>query len=161
MFSVCNKNMRNTLGGITLIEILVVIAISAILSVGSMAAYSNYNKKKSFELSIQNVGSLIEEARFITLASKDSSVYGVHFESGRAVLFKGATFSEPSSDNKEYTLPNIVEISVIDLNGGGNNVVFDRLTGETSQYGTTTISLVNDVTTTSDIVVRQTGIVEF
>jgi len=147
--------------GFTLIEIVIVMAVSIFIITGFFSVYSNFNKGKSFEFAVQGVVNLLKEAKSNTLASKNASVYGVHLETGRAVLFKGDTFSEPSADNREYTMPADVELSNIDLNGGGSDIIFNRLTGETQQFGTTTVSRVSDVTVTKDIVVSQTGVVEY
>ncbi len=147
--------------GFTLIEIVIVMAISAFIIVGFFSVYSNFNKEKSFEFAVQGVANLLKEAKSNTLASRDASVYGVHLETGRAVLFKGNTFSEPNTDNREYTMPTDVELSSINLNGGGSDIIFNRLTGETQQFGTTTISRVSNATIMQDIVVSQTGVVEY
>lgn len=150
--------MRN---GFTLIEVLIVIAISAFLTIGSLAVYSNFTKGKAFSSGIQGVVNLLRDAKSSTLASKDSTVYGVHFETSRAVFFKGSTFTEPDSFNRVYTMPVDVELSSIVINGGGNDIVFDRLTGETGQFGTTTISRISDPSITKDIVIGATGVVEY
>lgn len=147
--------------GFTLLEILMVISISAILMIGGMSSYSHFTKKKSLEITTQTIASYLKDARSFTIASKGDTTYGVHFEADRVVLFSGSSFIEPSADNREHELPGNIEISVIDLNGGGSDVVFDRLTGATSQYGTTTVSLFADITDTRDIVIEATGIVEF
>ena len=150
--------MRN---GLTLIEVLIVIAISAFLTIGSLAVYSNFNKGKAFDAGIQGVVNLLKDAKSSTLASKDATVYGVHFETSRAVFFKGSTFSEPDPFNRVYTMPADIELSSIVINGGGSDIVFDRLTGETEQFGTTTISRISDPSVTKDIVIGATGVVEY
>ena len=147
--------------GFTLIEVLIVIIISGFLVVGSLAVFSNFNDKKAFEVSTQGVVNLLKDAKSNTLASKDSTVYGVHFETSRAVFFKGSTFSDPDPFNRIYTMPADIELSSIIINGGGSDIVFDRLTGETQQFGTTTISRISDPSVTIDIVVGATGVVEY
>ena len=146
--------------GFTLLEILIIAAIALFLAIGSFSVYGNYNKSRSLEVSAQNIASLLKTARSKTLASNDASVFGVHFETSRAVLFKGATFSEPNVDNREYRLPGVVTISTINLNGGGNDIIFERLTGETQQFGTTTVSL-TDSSKERNITISATGIIEF
>lgn len=147
--------------GFTLIEVLVVLAISAILVAISLSSYSSWNKNTEFNISGKTVSSYLSDARNLTLASKNSSVYGVHLETTKVVLFTGDTYSSSEPSNKEYIFPNNVQISVINLNGGGSDVIFNRLTGETNQFGTTTISRIDDPSSTIDIVVKQTGVIEF
>ena len=146
--------------GATLLEILGVVAIIALLLVIVVTPLSPYRDTQALNADALAVQSLLSEARSQTLSSLDGSEYGVHFESDRAVLFQGFTFSEPSAYNKEVNLHPRLSISTIDINGGGSNIIFARLTGEaTSTYGTTTISLISDTTKKREIVTSQSGIV--
>jgi len=147
--------------GFTLIEILVVIVILLSLVGVSFSAFLNFNKHAAFEVGVHSVVNFLKEARSLTLASRNAEVYGVHFEATRIVLFAGDTFSEPNPDNREYEFKSDVELTTISLTGGGSDVVFDRLTGETAQFGTTTLSRISDASTTKDIIINGTGIVEF
>jgi Tfp pilus assembly protein FimT len=144
----------------TLPEILIVTAISLFFVVGAMAVYQNFNKTRALDVGAQNILSLLKTARSKTLASDEASVYGVHFEATRVVLFKGSVFTEPQDGNKEYSLPRTITISNINLNGGGSDVIFERLTGETGQFGTTTISA-SDLSKTIYVFVDKTGIIDY
>lgn len=146
--------------GFTLIEILIIIAIAIIITVGSISVFVNFNKNKALEISTQNITSLLKEARSLTLASKNANVYGVHLQADKAILFEGSNFSSTSPNNREYNLPSNIKITSINLNGGGNDVLFNRLTGETDQFGTTTTSLLNS-SSSKNIIIENTGIVEF
>jgi len=146
--------------GFTLIEILIIVAITGLLSVSVFSIYRGFNKNRSLEVSVQNIASLLSEARSLTLSSKNDSVYGVHLEESKAVLFKGTTYSTSSSDNIEYIISGLVSATST-LNGGVVDVVFDRLTGETTAFGTTTLWLTADASSTKNIIIRETGIIEF
>lgn len=146
--------------GFTFIEVLIIIAVIGILSVSVFSVYREFNNSRSLEVSVQNVASLLKEARSLTLSSKDDSVYGVHLEEDRAVLFKGTTYSTSSADNVEYIVSGLVTATST-LTGGGNDVVFERLTGETTTFGTTTLWLTSDASSTKNIIIKETGIIEF
>jgi len=75
---------------------------------------------------INDIISMINEAKINTISSKDGLFYGVHFEATRAVLFKGPVFSEPNPDNNELAFSPLIEISSIVLNGGGPDIVFKK-----------------------------------
>ena len=143
--------------GISLVEIILIIAVSLILLVIVISGFSSLRNSQVLTSSSEEIISLINEARSKTLASERDSKYGIHFESSRVVLFKGDIFVEPSPDNKELNLSNFVEISSISLNGGVFDLVFERMTGETTQYGTITISLKSDVSKTREITIEPSG----
>jgi len=92
------------------------------------------------------------------LSAKDSYAYGTHFEFSRIVLFRGATYSSSDTNNKTVLIDGAVEISNISLAGGGQNALFQRLTGKTSQSGTITIRLKSDNSKTKTITIEASGV---
>ncbi|MCH7529563.1 type II secretion system protein [Patescibacteria group bacterium] len=146
--------------GFTLIEILVVITILVTLSAVSVTVFSKFSTSRALTGSVQTVLSILDDARTLTLASKDGYQYGVHFETTKVVLFKGTVYSSSDSDNDITVLQTTVEISNITLTGSGSDVVFSRLTGKTAQNGTVRLSLVSDSTSSSTINIQTTGIAE-
>lgn len=157
-----NRNMRSSYNtrdrGVTLLEVIVVSAIMILLATFIVGIFSRYRDEQVLNAEISAVAALLNEARSQTLSSYEGSEYSVHFEAARAVLFKGLTFTEPSTYNKEVTLNPAVTLSSIIINGGGNNITFERLTGEaTTTYGTTTVSLTLDSSKKRDVVVSRSG----
>jgi len=141
--------------GFTLIELLVVSAIIIILLVIALASYRTFGHQTDVDTSAQRILNTLQLARNQTVASEEETVYGVHFEPSKYVLFKGAAYDPISADNKEYTLDR-VELSV-SLNGGGGEVVFDRVRGTTSQYGYITVQLIDEPTRTKTIIINPLG----
>src|SRR3989344_7633243 len=127
--------------GLTALEILVALAILALLATLSISSFDKIQRVVYLDGAVESATSLLREARTKTLASEDSSQYGVYFESGRAVLFKGAAFSEGAPDNKIYTLPDKAEI--ININFPLNSVVFKKFTGDTQSAGDVSIKIKN------------------
>jgi len=146
--------------GFTLMEIMIVIVIMTILLTIVLTSFSNLNKSQALDKTSSYVASIIEEARGNTLFSKNDSQYGVKFETSRIIMFKGSTYSSSNPDNVIYDLNNLVTISNISLSGGGSEIVFDRLTGNPSQTGTLTLSLVTSTSTKAYVSFSKTGIVE-
>ncbi len=148
--------------GINLLEILIVIAIMSILISIIILNLSKFRNEQSLQNTVSDVISLLNQARNDTISSKDSMTYGVHLESTRAVLFQGSTFTEPNSNNKEIDFDASVTVPAsdgINLTGGGSDVLFNRIEGDTSDYGTIIIRLVSDATRQKTITINQTGIV--
>lgn len=146
--------------GFSLIEMIIVVSIFVLLVAGSVVAFSRFGEKQIIKSTVSEVLSELDEARSLTLASYDNTVYGVHIESDKITFFKGSTYSPSDPDNNITELSEKVSISNISLFGGGDDVIFQRLTGKTDQYGTLTISLVSDPTETKTITIQESGIIE-
>ena len=146
--------------GITVVELIIVLAVAGIISLVAFSPLVRFRDNQVLVATTEQIVSLIYTARTNTSASKDAAQYGVHFESDRVVLFKGATFTEPNSNNKELALPPSIGISTISLNGGGADIVFDRLVGTTAQFGTIVLTLKSNASSTRTIAIGQTGTVE-
>jgi len=145
--------------GFTILEIIISLTIFLILAIIVVSSFSSFRNNQELTNAVQETINLLNLARSKTLSSEGSSQYGVHFESSRIVLFKGVSFSESNPDNNVAVFSSLIEISAINLNGGGNNLVFQRLTGKTDNYGTITLRIKSDVSKTKIIDIKNTGIV--
>ena len=156
-FSIFNFQKRKQ-KGFSLIEMIVAAAIGAVLVVAVIISFSSFRNSKIVDISADQILSVINEARVKTVSSEDYSRFGVRLEAGRVVLFKGDIFTEPSSSNVQTTLSSLVEISNISLNGGGADIIFQKLTGKTNNYGSLQIRLKSDNNKYKTISVKSTGI---
>lgn len=143
--------------GFTALEILISLAIMALLIVVSIGAFSKVRNAKSLDSAVESTFSLIREARSRALASEDGSQFGVYFEAGRAVLFKGTAFTEGDPNNKIYGLPNVAEI--FNINFLASSTVFKRLTGDAENPGNVSIRLKSDPARAKTIFVNEVGLV--
>ncbi len=150
---------RYSCAGFTLVELLIVISIAGIISLLTMGVFSKMADREALDKQTAIVLSLLNDARASTLSAKNAQSFGVHFESNRAVLYVGPTYSAGATTNKSEIMSGRVSISNISLSGGGSNVLFDRLTGATSQTGTVTLSLVASPAQTKTITINGTGLV--
>ncbi len=141
-------------------ETIIIVAVSIILFAIIVSAFSGFNKNQSLNSTSSEVVSVLNEARALTLASLDNKAYGVHFQSDKVIFFKGSVFSSSDPDNKITTISSKISISNISLNGGGDDIIFQRLTGKTDQDGTITLSLVSDPSKSKTITVGVSGIIE-
>lgn len=130
--------------GFTLIELLVVISMIGILSVFVLIGYRAVMGGFDMKTSTFEAVDVLNLARQKTISSVGSSSYGVHFEAGQYVLFKGAVYNVADPDNIFYPLPSTVEIADITLAGAAADVVFDRITGQTAQSGSVKVRLTGD-----------------
>ncbi len=145
--------------GFTLIELLIVLLILGVISGIVVTAFASYRKHNAVMFATAKARAILEEARNLTLDSKGDYQYGVYFQPQTAILFKGDTFVNGASTNKLLNLGSNTTFAYVNLNGGGVTVLFDRLTGETSQYGTIEIAL-DASTTRKTLRVYKTGLIE-
>lgn len=153
------NNPRTLQKGFTLIEVLIVISIMAIISMILVSSFSLFNKSQALDKDADLIVESLEEARSKTLASHNASQYGVYFASTTITIFTGTTYSSSSSTNRDFPLTLTDRVLSISLFGGGNNVVFNRLTGETGQYGTVVISSPT-TSRTRTVTIHKTGVIE-
>lgn len=146
--------------GYTLMEIVVVITIMMILLVLTIESFNKLGAIRALDTDTQGIVLELAKARSQTLASKDEMQYGIHFASSSVTRFQGPTYIAGSSSSTiTYFNPSVM-ISAISLTGGATDLVFDRLTGKTSNSGTITVTLSGKLSSTKTITVYSTGIAE-
>jgi len=149
--------------GISLIEIIIIISIIGILSAITIPILSDFKKSQSLKNTTENVISILNKAKADSNSSLDSSNYGVHFETNKAVYFKGITYSSSSSSNKEVVFDSgiIIPASLgLSLSGGGSNIIFPKLTGDVVGYGSIKLQQSSDVSSFKTITVSKLGVIE-
>ncbi len=145
--------------GFTLIEIVIVVAILTILTAIIVNSFSLFNKKVTLSRDAEKIVSMLYQARTNTIASKNDVQYGVHFEVDRAIIFSGASYSSGATDNDIFFLKTFESLSNISLAGTSDDVIFDRITGATSNFGSITISTTGAGATSRVIFVSANGLV--
>lgn len=144
--------------GFSLLELLVVLAIISIVAAIVTTAFSTYRSNNDLKFAAERGVSMLREARAKSLSSENDMQYGVHFETAQIVLFAGSTYNASDPNNVVYAFPSTIQIFPITLTGGAVDVIFKRLTGETSQDGTVTMSLTADTSRTKTINIERTGL---
>jgi Tfp pilus assembly protein FimT len=150
-----------TTKGITMIEVLISIGVLAIILVVALPILSDFKKSQTLRDATNDTVALLNEARAKTLAGVDSDYYNVFFEEDKATLYKGGTYTEGEVGNKEviFDASVILPADNIDLISGSEVTTFDKLSGDTDDYGTITLELANDATKTKVITILRTGLV--
>lgn len=143
--------------GLTIIEMIAVVAIIAVLATIAGGTFYSLRRQSALDSAAENIVALLNQARTKTLASENSSEFGLHFEIAKVAMFKGSVYSSASPDNEEFNLPAPVEIS--DFLPEGSDVFFEKFSGNASQAGSITLRLKSDPSKTKNIVISSTGIV--
>jgi hypothetical protein len=152
--------MKNSFGA-TFIELLVIISVLIILIAISGQVFVFFQKESTLNNTLEEIVSILGLAQNKTLASEEADQYGVYFNTGiephEYIIFKGPNFSSRDiSFDKVYPLPRALEIYNINL-AGGNEVVFNRLTGITSQSGDVSIRIKDDLTKNRTVYIEESG----
>lgn len=147
------------LKGFSFIEVLVAVAVIAIILTMATQTLKNFNNEKSLDAETNKIISIINEARSNTSSSKNFIEHGIHFEQSKITFFKGTAYNSSDPNNKEYKISGPVEIYNISLNGGSQDLFFKKLTGETDKYGTIGLRLINNLLKIKTIKISQSGVV--
>jgi prepilin-type N-terminal cleavage/methylation domain-containing protein len=153
--------MRIHTKGFTLMEIVIVIAIIVAILAVFIPNLSSFRDDQALKNTTESVVSILNQARTQTLSSQNSMNYSVRFENNKAILFSGTVYDSSDVNNKTANFDESVSLPVsnISLNTGATAVTFDRLTGDTNQYGTITIELLSDTTKKKIININKLGII--
>lgn len=144
--------------GAMLIQLLVTIVIIGVLTTIVSVSLSSARTSQALQNSVEEVISALSEARSRTLAGENDSQYGVHLESSRVVIFVGPSYSAGISTNKVVDLDSAIVLASIALNGGGSEVLFDQLTGDTNQYGTLIVKRSTTTEGQKTVTITKTGL---
>lgn len=140
-------------------ELLVVIGIMTIVLSISFYFFKGMGKKDALEKDVAGLVSFVRNARLLSVASKDAMAFGIHLQSDKAVLFGGDSYSAGGPNEKIIEFSKEVYMSSYSLSLGTPDIVFARLTGNTTNFGTITLSLKDDSASTT-ITILRTGVIQ-
>lgn len=148
--------------GFTLIEVFLVIGILGLLFTLSIPYYESIISDKDLSGTSLTLLKTIRQAQTLSMNGSNGEIFSVHIDTvsipHRYILFEGDVYNPADPDNEVTELPNRITISNVSLNGGGNDVIFEEFTGNTSQYGTITLS--SDSGETEVIRINQLGMTD-
>ena len=126
-------NNKNKTKGFSLIELLLSISILFILFTLVNHGFLKKQRGMEFEIASDNLYNQLYEAREYSRNFKNGTVYWVHLETDKYEWFEGYIYSA-TGVIATSELPGFLEINSIALNGGGNNIIFEKNTGKTQNY---------------------------
>jgi type II secretory pathway pseudopilin PulG len=146
------KWLMRSKSGLTLIELLLSIGIIWALAGLSAPFLSTFLGSERVDITTDKVIRTLRKAQSYALAGKENSTWGVHYETGNLVLFKGSSYlGRDSSFDEEFSTPRAITIS------GLNDIHFNKLWGNPSQTISVTVSTPYDSET---ITVNLGGLVD-
>lgn len=146
--------------GFSLVEIMLVVGIMAVIATIIIFSFSALNKNYNLEGAAQNGATMFKDARGRTLSAQNNSQYGIHIASSSLTLFPGSIFVSGNSSNETLIFSQSVAVGTTTLSGVGFDIIFSRLKGTPSQFGTTSVYLVNNPSKYKNIIIRESGLIE-
>lgn len=125
--------------GFTFIELLVVLGILAVITIVAAPFLASSVSRNNLQTSAWTLVDDLRRAQAQSMAAHTNSAWGVHLQTDRQVFFRGATYNVSDPDNIVTILPATITISGFTLNGGGSDIRFSKVRGDTSDYGTITL----------------------
>lgn len=126
--------------GFTLIELLIAVTILALIGGIVLLTLGNFRDRQAVKNAKSEIISALNLARTNSLNGLNDTVHGIHFDQTSFTFFSGASFVADNPENKAIDLPAVTVTASLT---GGDNVVFDRLTGTTINDGTIVITSIN------------------
>jgi len=153
--------MTNYRKGFTFIELLVIIAVLAILCSLSISVFRSFRSRHELVNSSEEILSTLRLAQSKTVTSESASEYGVYFNDAASpnqyVFFKGSSYlSRDSAFDEVHSLSPRVRFYSLNL-GADKEVVFERISGETGDTGSLLLGLEDDITEMRTIYVENSG----
>ncbi|MEK7614452.1 MAG: prepilin-type N-terminal cleavage/methylation domain-containing protein [Patescibacteria group bacterium] len=143
--------------GFTLVELVIFLSIVVFVATLFSNGLSVYRDSQALSTSAETIVSAISTARVKTISSEGGEQFSVYFENGRAVVFSGTIFSGASSSDKEFKTENAVIISAINLAASPNTMVFQKIIGQTQNYGNIILSTKTDPNKRRTVFISKTG----
>lgn len=136
--------------GVTLIELLLVVAIMSTLGVASTAFYSRTLTQNAVANTADQLANSFRKAQMYTMMGKQNSKWGVNYTNHTITLFKGDTLGQDPAFNETFSVQNNISVS------GFTELTFAKVTGVPSNTPTITITGNN---TTRSMTLNNQGIV--
>ena len=144
--------------GFTVIELVISLAIMGALLAVILPSFISFRRSSALNTEAEDLVTVINRARLLSVSSKNDQQFGVHFSTDRVTLYQGPTYSATDPANEIHILNSLVALSGTTINGGGSEVLFQKVTGATTQNATTTL-LVTGTSASTTILILPTGVV--
>jgi type II secretory pathway pseudopilin PulG len=135
--------------------LLVAITIFGLVTTSLVQVFSRYRERQVLQADIAQVVSMLQSARAETLHSRDRTTYGVQIFATSSVLFHGDTYAGDTFERQYFFSPQVEATTTI----SGGSVVFERLTGKTTNIGTIELFGKRSTTTKKVITITGTGLI--
>lgn len=140
--------------GFTMLEVLLTVATISILAVISMPIYQNFQVRNDLDIAVSATAQSLFRAQALAVGMDGDTTWGVRVQSGRIVLFKGASYvARDTTYDELFTVPASITPS------GVQEVVFTKFTGLPQTTGT--FILTSNTNEIRNITINSKGMVTY
>ncbi len=148
------KAKQNLTPAFSLPEVLLSIAMIAIISGISTPVYQLFITRNNLDITATTIAQSLRRAQVLSQAVDDNISWGVSIQLGNIILFKGVNYaSRDASFDEIFELPTNITPS------GISEIVFAQFTGLPQTTGTTTLT--SDTNEVRTIVVNSKGMIGY
>jgi prepilin-type N-terminal cleavage/methylation domain-containing protein len=152
---VYQTKFKKQIHGFSLIEMIIVVGIFSLISLISSSIYTSFKSQGNINIAAYTIVEGLRHAQSNAEKAKGDSRWGVEILSDKIVVFKGDDYNSRDTGSDEFlNFPNGISAS------GLSEVVFEKITGITSNTGTTTLTKTNS-TSTKDIYINEKGTITY
>ncbi len=127
--------------GFTLIEILLSVALIAMLAGLSLPLYASFQNRNQLDLNTTAVVEMLRRAQLYSRSVNGDSQWGVNIQAGAVTLFKGSSFASRDTSYDEA-------LSLSESTSGLSEIVYSKLSGTPNTTGNIVLTSVNNETRT-------------
>lgn len=154
----------NNRSAFTLIELIITMAIIAILAGVGFISIFNYKQRQGLSSTTQEIIEVLRNAQNRSLSQESSTRWGVYFNNPASgtdfyELFQGASYATATSVSKSVLASNIQ--FDIPASGSSSTIIFSPITGLPNVATTIKISLISSPTSSSTISVNINGKIQY
>jgi len=131
------KKLNNR--GFTLLELLLSVAIVALLAGLSLPVYRTLMQKNDLDIATTTIAQSLRRAQILSQAVDGDTTWGVNAQSNNIVIFKGTSYAtRDATFDETFDVPTTIGIS------GSTEIVFAKFTSLPQTTGTINLSTSND-----------------
>ncbi|MFC1598315.1 Tfp pilus assembly protein FimT/FimU [Patescibacteria group bacterium] len=146
--------LNNSLGGFTLLEMLLTIAMVALLAGLSVPVYQSFQVKNDIDVAVNITAQTMRRAQALSRAMDGDTTWGIYVQSGTITMFQGASYG-----GRDATYDEDFDIASIIAPSGLTEVVYDKLTGDPQSTGT--LTLTSTASQTRTITINEKGTISY
>jgi len=143
----------------TLFEVVIVVAILA-SSIAVVISWTlNALDQAKLQATTESLLGHVRRQQTSARSTRSTVAHGIYFENAQYTIFAGADYASSDPTTRQvFSLPAQITFSDVTLTGAGNELIFNRASGETAQDGTVTLSH-EDLSEENTLTISSVGLV--
>ncbi len=140
--------------GFTLLEMLLSIALIALLSGLSIPVYQSFQVKNDLDIAANTIAQSTKRAQVLAQAVDGDTTWGIYIQSGSITIFQGSNYASRNTNyDEDFEMPTSITPS------GLQEIVFSKLYGEPQAIGT--VILTTSTNEIANLILNEKGMVSY